>query len=104
MNSSENVDDQEHFGFTESFFKFAPANIDDYTKHKLLNMQEENMRPQRSIEINDKLTGERYQKNKLDDKESDEENQISKIDEEKIIEDKEIMKLKKCRQGNRKEK
>ena len=57
-------------------------------------MQEENMRPQRSIEINDKLTGERYQKNKLDDKESDEENQISKIDEEKIIEDKEIMKLK----------
>ena len=41
------------------------------------------MRPQRNIEINDKLTDERYQKNKIDDKQSDEKNQISKIDKEK---------------------
>ena len=52
-------------------------------------MQQDNMRPQRNIDINDKPTDEIYQKNKIDDKESDEKNQISKIDEEKIIEDKE---------------
>ena len=57
-------------------------------------MQQDNMIPQRNIEINDRRTGEIYQKNKIDDKESDEKNQISKIDEEKIIGDKEIMKLK----------
>ena len=56
-------------------------------------MQQENMRPQRNIDINDRISDERYQKNKIDDKESDEKNHISKIDEEKIIEDKEIMKL-----------
>ena len=56
-------------------------------------MQQENIIPQRNIQINDKRTDERYQKNKIDDKESDERDQISKIDEEKIIEDKEIMKL-----------
>ena len=56
-------------------------------------MQQENMIPQRNIEINDKLTDERYHKNKIYNKESGEKNQISKVDEEKIIEDKEIMKL-----------
>ena len=56
-------------------------------------MQKENMRPQRNIDTNDKLTDERYQKNKIEDKESDEKNQISKIDEETKIEDKEITKL-----------
>ena len=40
-------------------------------------MQQENMRPQRNIEISDKLPDERYQKHKIDDKESDEKNQIS---------------------------
>ena len=35
-------------------------------------MQQENMRPQRNIQINDKQTDEKYQKNKIDDKESDE--------------------------------
>ena len=57
-------------------------------------MQQENMRPQINIDINDKQNDEIYQKNKIDDKESEEKNQISKIDEEKIIEDKEIMNLK----------
>ena len=50
-------------------------------------MQQENMRPQRNIEINDKLPDERYQKNNIDDKKSDETNQISKIDTEKRIKD-----------------
>ena len=45
-------------------------------------MQQENMRPQRNIDINDKLPDEKYQK-KIDDKKSDEKNQISKIDKEK---------------------
>ena len=62
LNAGENVDDQENFGFTESYFKIAPTNIDDYTKNKLLNMQRENLRPQRNIEINDKKIDERYQK------------------------------------------
>ena len=56
-------------------------------------MQQENLRPQRNIEINDKRTDEIYQKNIIDDKESDERDQISKNDEEKIIEYIEIMKL-----------
>ena len=30
LNYVDNVDDQETFGFTESFFKFEPTNIDDY--------------------------------------------------------------------------
>ena len=50
-------------------------------------MQQENMRPQRNIEINNKIPDERYQKNKIDDKETDERNQISKIDTEKRIKD-----------------
>ena len=56
-------------------------------------MQQEHLRPQRNIEINDKRTDEGYQKNIIDDKEYDERYQISKNDEEKIIEDIEIMKL-----------
>ena len=55
-------------------------------------MQQENMIPQRNIDINDKLTDERYHKNKIYNKESGEKKQISKVDKKKI-EDKEIMKL-----------
>ena len=29
------------------FFKIAPTNIDDYTKNKLVNMQQENFRRQK---------------------------------------------------------
>ena len=49
LNAGDNVDDQENVGFTESFFKIAPTNIDDYTKNNLLNMQQDNMIPQRNI-------------------------------------------------------
>ena len=55
------------FGFTESFFKIAPTNIDEYTKNKLLNIQQDNLRSQINIEINDKLTDEIYQINNNDD-------------------------------------
>ena len=47
-------------------------------------MQQENMIPQRNIEINDKLTDERYHKNKIYNKESGEKNQISKVDKKKL--------------------
>ena len=56
-------------------------------------MQQENLRPQINIDINDKKTDQVYQKNLIDDKKSDEKYQISKNDEEKIIEDVEMMKL-----------
>ena len=41
-------------------------------------MQQYNQRPQRKIEINDKLTDERYKNKLIDDKESDKKYQISK--------------------------
>ena len=56
LNAGENIDDQEKIGFTESYFKIVPTNIDDYTKNKWLNMQQENLIPQRNIEINYKKT------------------------------------------------
>ena len=34
LNAVDNIDDKENFGFTESYFKIAPTNIDDYTKNK----------------------------------------------------------------------
>ena len=62
LNAGDNIDDQENFGFIESYFKISPTNIYDYTKNKLLNIQQENLRPQRNIEINGKRTYKRYQK------------------------------------------
>ena len=83
LDAGDNVDDQEKFGFTESYFEIAPTNIYEYINNKLLNVQQENLRPQRNIEINDKQTDERYQEIFIDDKESDEKDQISKNEEEK---------------------
>ena len=42
LNTGDNVDDQENFEFTESYFKIAPTNIDVYAKNKWLNMQPDN--------------------------------------------------------------
>ena len=52
LNDGENVDDQGKFGFTESYFKIPPTNIDGYTKNKILNMQQENLIPQINIDNN----------------------------------------------------
>ena len=46
-------------------------------------MQKENLRPQRKIDNNDKITDERYQKIFINDKKSYERYQISKNDKEK---------------------
>ena len=32
LNDGNNVDDQEHYSFTGSYFKISPTVIDDYTK------------------------------------------------------------------------
>ena len=56
LNAGDNVDDQEDSGFTGSYSKIAPTNIDDYTKNKFLNMQQESLRPQRDKENNDRQT------------------------------------------------
>ena len=93
LNAGDNVDGQEMFGFSKLFFKIAPRNIDEYTKSKLLNLQQENVRPQRNIDTNDIIPDEKYQNNKIDDKKYDVRYQIGKIDREKIIEDKEIVQL-----------
>ena len=85
LNAGDTVDDQENFGFTESYFKISPTNINGYTKNKLLNMQQENLRPQINIDINDKRTYEIYHTNMIDEKESDERYQISKIYDEKYL-------------------
>ena len=83
LNAGDNVYDQEDFGFTGSYFKISPTVIDDYTKNKFLNMQQEHMIPQRSMEKNDKRTDGIYQKILIDNKESDERDQISESDKEK---------------------
>ena len=54
LNAGDNVDDPEDYEFTGSFFKITPTVIDDYNKKKLMNMQLENLRPQRNIDNNDK--------------------------------------------------
>ena len=98
MNAGDNVDNQENFGFTESYFKIAHTHIYGcYTENKFLNMQQDHLIPQRNIENNDKQTDERYHNILIDEKESDKKYQISKNDEEKIIEDIEIMKLQNLR-------
>ena len=53
LNAGDNVGDKDFFGFSESFFKIASTNIDEYTKNELLDLQQENMIPQRKIDIND---------------------------------------------------
>ena len=43
----DNADDEDIFGFSESYFKTAPRHLDECTKNKLWNLQQENMRPQK---------------------------------------------------------
>ena len=54
LNAGDNVNDQEYYGFTGSFFKITSTIIYDYTKKNFLNMQLENLISQRNIENNDK--------------------------------------------------
>ena len=54
LNDGDNVDDQEDFGFTVSYFRIPPRVIYSYTKKKYLNMQLENLRPMKNKDMNDK--------------------------------------------------
>ena len=83
MNSGENADDEEILGFSESYFKIAPTHLDECTKNKLLNLRQENIRPQINIEINDKIPDESDQNNKPDDKKSDDRDHIKTINKKK---------------------
>ena len=53
LNTGDNIDDREYYGVRGSFFKIAPTVIDDYTKNKWMNMQIENLRPQKNKENNE---------------------------------------------------
>ena len=66
----DNADDEDIFGFSESYFKTAPRHLGECTEKKILNLQQDNMRPQNNIEITDKIPDEKYQKDKPDDKNS----------------------------------
>ena len=54
LNAGGNVEDQEDYGFTASFFKIAPTVIYDITKYKLMNMQLRKLIFQIYIKNNDK--------------------------------------------------
>ena len=71
MNAGDNINDQQDFGFTGSFFKIAPTAIDNYTKKKFLNVQLENLRPKRNIDNKDKKSDKFYQIHIFDDQVSD---------------------------------
>ena len=87
FNDSGNVEDQEDYGFTESFFKIAPTVIDNITKNKLINMHLEKSRYQRYIENIDKESDGRNWVDVIEDKESDERNQIGENDEDRSTDD-----------------
>ena len=78
LNAGDNVEDQEDYGFTGSFFKIPPTVIYDYTKKKCLNMQLENLRTHRNIENNGKKSDEGYQIDMIGDRESDRGYQVGK--------------------------
>ena len=50
LNADHNVEYQEDYRFTGSFFKIAPTVIDDCKKNKLMNIKLGNLISQRNIE------------------------------------------------------
>ena len=70
-NAGENVEGQEYYRFTESFFKISPTIIDDIIKNKLMKIQLWNLRTQRDIENIDKWSDERNRIYIIDYKEYD---------------------------------
>ena len=59
LNAGDNVEDQEGYWFTGSFFKISPTIIYDYTKKKGVNMQIENLRPQMNVQNIDEKPDEK---------------------------------------------
>ena len=75
----DNADDEDIFGFSESYFITAPSHLDECTKNKILKLQQDHMRPQKIIENPDIIPYETYQMDEPDDNNSDERDQIRKI-------------------------
>ena len=67
LNAGENVDDKKKLRFLNHFSKLR-LQIQMNIQKKLLNLQHENMRPQRNIDINDRILDEKYQNIKIYDK------------------------------------
>ena len=40
LNTEDNAEDKDVFGFSESYFKTAPRHLDECTENKLLNLQQ----------------------------------------------------------------
>ena len=70
--TGDNADDEDIFGFSESYFKTAPRHLDECTKNKILKLQQDNMITQNIIENPDIIPDETYQMNEPDDNNSDE--------------------------------
>ena len=87
MITGDNADDENIFGFSESYFKTAPSHLDECTKNKILKLQQDNMRLQNIIENPEIIPGETYQMDEPDDNNYDERDQIRKIIKKTIIED-----------------
>ena len=94
LNTGEKSDDKEMLGFAESYFKTVPHHLDEYTKLKILKLQQDNVRPQTIIENHNIIPDETYQMDEPDDKISDERDQLTKIIKKKIIEDEETEQMK----------
>ena len=92
--TGDNADDEDIIGFSESYFKTAPSHLDECTKHKILKLQQDNVRPQKIIENPDIIPDKTYQIDEPDDNNSDERDQIRKIKKKKFIEDEETEHLK----------
>ena len=45
LNAGDNSHYEEIFGFSESYFKSAPSHLDECTKHKILKLQQDNVKP-----------------------------------------------------------
>ena len=93
LNAGWNVEDEEDYGFTSSFFKIPPTVIDYITKTKMMKMQLGNLIFQRDIENIDKWYDEGNCIDMVYDKEYDERNWISENYEYTFTNDIEVLKL-----------
>ena len=85
MITGDNADDEDIFGFSESYFQTAPSHLDECKKNKILKLQQDNMRPQNIKENPDIIPDKTYQMDEPDANNSDERDQIKKIIKKTII-------------------
>ena len=93
LNADDNVEDQEDYGFTESYFKINPTVIYEITRNKLMNIQLGTVRSQINIENIDKQSEERNGINMIDEKVSEKINNMDENDEYILPDDMEVLKV-----------